>query len=325
MDKRKIIEEPVNAEYKCFKDEFVSSLSSSTVKLQSAIDKIMLSSGKHIRPLLVLLAAKACGKVTDNTINSAVLLEQLHTASLIHDDVIDNTKQRRGVPSLNAYFDNRVSVLVGDYVLSSALIRSIQTGDLRIMYIVSEVGRALSEGEIRQLEVVEDIILDEASYLEVIKKKTAMLISACTEIGAITAGASDELITYCRQIGEYLGYCFQIKDDIFDYYSNLNIGKPTGNDILEGKVTLPLLYALRKTDGHDSSSYYLQLIENKDFTPTHIAELILFAKENGGIEYAELKMKEYRDKVIEVLHKLPHSDARNSLMELADYIIEREK
>jgi octaprenyl-diphosphate synthase len=193
------------------------------------------------------------------------------------------------------------------------------------MYIVSEVGRALSEGEIRQLEVVEDSILDEASYLEVIKKKTAMLIAACTEIGAITAGASDELITYCRQIGEYLGYCFQIKDDIFDYYSNLNIGKPTGNDILEGKVTLPLLYALRKTDGDDSSSYYLQLIKNKDFTPIHIAQLILFAKENGGIEYAELKMKEYRDKVVEMLHKLPHSDARNSLMELADYIIEREK
>ncbi|MDR1623797.1 MAG: polyprenyl synthetase family protein [Tannerellaceae bacterium] len=324
MDKRKIIEEPVNAEFKCFKDEFVSSLSSSTLLLQSAIDKIMLSSGKHIRPLLVLLTAKACGKVTENTINSAVLLEQLHTASLIHDDVIDNTKQRRGVPSLNAFFDNRVSVLVGDYVLSSALIRSIQTGDLRIMYIVSEVGRALSEGEIRQLEVVEDIILDEDSYLEVIKKKTAMLISACTEIGAITAGASDELITYCRQIGEYLGYCFQIKDDIFDYYSNLNIGKPTGNDILEGKVTLPLLYALRKSDG-DDSSYFLQLIENKDFTPNHIAELILFAKENGGIEYAELKMKEYRDKVLEVMYKLPHSDARNSLIELADYIIEREK
>jgi octaprenyl-diphosphate synthase len=324
MDKRKIIEEPVNAEFKCFKEEFVSSLSSSTLKLQSAIDKIMLSSGKHIRPLLVLLAAKACGKITENTINSAVLLEQLHTASLIHDDVIDNTKQRRGVPSLNAFFDNRVSVLVGDYVLSSALIRSIQTGDLRIMYIVSEVGRALSEGEIRQLEVVEDIILDEGSYLEVIKKKTAMLISACTEIGAITAGASEELITYCRQIGEYLGYCFQIKDDIFDYYSNLNIGKPTGNDILEGKVTLPLLYALRKSDGADSS-YCLKLIENKDFTPEHIAELILFAKENGGIEYAELKMKEYRDKVIELISKLPHSDARNSLIELADYIIEREK
>jgi octaprenyl-diphosphate synthase len=324
MDKRKIIEEPVNAEFECFKEEFVNSLSSSTLKLQSAIDKIMLSSGKHIRPLLVLLTAKACGKITEDTINSAVLLEQLHTASLIHDDVVDNTKQRRGVPSLNAFFDNRVSVLVGDYILSSALVRSIQTGDLRIMYIVSEVGRALSEGEIRQLEIVEDIVLDEDSYLEVIKKKTAMLISACTEIGAITAGASDELIAYCRQIGEYLGYCFQIRDDIFDYYSDLKIGKPTGNDLLEGKVTLPLLYALRKTNG-EVSSYYLKLVENKDFTPGHIAELILFAKENGGIEYAESKMKEYRDKVTELMYKLPHSAARTSLIELADYIIEREK
>ncbi|MDR1402671.1 MAG: polyprenyl synthetase family protein [Tannerellaceae bacterium] len=324
MDRRKIIEEPVKAEFQRFKAEFTSSLSSSTLKLQFAIDKIMSSSGKHIRPLLVLLAAKACGKVAENTINSAVLLEQLHTASLIHDDVIDNTRQRRGVPSLNAFLDNRVSVLVGDYIMSSALIRSIQTGNIRIMYIISEVGRALAEGEIRQLEVVEDIILDEDSYLEIIKKKTAILISACTEVGAITAGASEELITYCKQIGEYLGYCFQIKDDIFDYYSNLNIGKPTGNDILEGKVTLPLLYALRKTEEADSS-YYLQLIEKKDFTPSHIDELILFAKENGGIEYAELKMKEYRDKVVEIMHKLPHSDARNSLIELADYIIERKK
>ncbi|MDR1161455.1 MAG: polyprenyl synthetase family protein, partial [Tannerellaceae bacterium] len=177
-----------------------------------------------------------------------------------------------------------------------------------------------------QLEVVEDSILDEDSYLEVIRKKTAMLISACIEIGAITAGASDELVAYCRQIGEYLGYCFQIKDDIFDYYSNLHIGKPTGNDILEGKVTLPLLYALRKTAGDDAAtSYYLQVIENKDFTPTHIAELILFAKENGGIAYAELKMKEYRDKALEVIYKLPHSEARKSLIELADYIIERDK
>ncbi len=323
MELRKRIEQPVVAEFKRFNDEFVSSISSDTLKLQSAIDRIMSSSGKHIRPLLVLLTAKACGNVTDKTINSSILLEQLHTATLVHDDVIDETKERRGKPSLNAFFDNRVSVLVGDYILSSSLIRSIQTGDLRIMKIVSELGRALSEGELRQLEVVEDTILDEESYLQVIHKKTAMLMSACTEVGAISAEATDEQIAICRQFGEYLGYCFQIKDDIFDYFSNADIGKPTGNDIIEGKVTLPLLYALHR-DG-TNKHYYLELIYNKDFTSQHIEELITFAKVNGGIEYAERRMKEYHDKAVEFLYKLPPSDARESLLLLADYIIDRDK
>ena len=218
MDERRKIEEPVSAEFERFNKDFEASLRSETTRLQSAIDVILNSTGKHVRPLLVLLTAKVCGQVTDNTINSAVLLELLHTATLIHDDVIDETKQRRGVPSLNAIFDNRISVLVGDYVLSTALIRSIQTGDLRIVGIISNLGRDLSEGEIKQLETAEESILDENCYLQVIKKKTATLLSACTEIGAISSGASAEVIALCREFGEYLGYCFQIKDDIFDYF-----------------------------------------------------------------------------------------------------------
>ena len=182
MDERRKIEEPVSAEFERFNKDFEASLRSETTRLQSAIDVILNSTGKHVRPLLVLLTAKVCGQVTDNTINSAVLLELLHTATLIHDDVIDETKQRRGVPSLNAIFDNRISVLVGDYVLSTALIRSIQTGDLRIVGIISNLGRDLSEGEIKQLETAEESILDENCYLQVIKKKTATLLSACTEI-----------------------------------------------------------------------------------------------------------------------------------------------
>ena len=181
MDERRKIEEPVSAEFERFNKDFEASLRSETTRLQSAIDVILNSTGKHVRPLLVLLTAKVCGQVTDNTINSAVLLELLHTATLIHDDVIDETKQRRGVPSLNAIFDNRISVLVGDYVLSTALIRSIQTGDLRIVGIISNLGRDLSEGEIKQLETAEESILDENCYLQVIKKKTATLLSACTD------------------------------------------------------------------------------------------------------------------------------------------------
>jgi octaprenyl-diphosphate synthase len=324
MDEIQTIQKPVLAEYRRFNDDFLNSLSSPTLRLQSAIDKIMQSTGKHIRPFLVLLAAKACGNITDTTINSAVLLELLHTASLIHDDVIDETKERRGVPSLNVFFDNKVSVLVGDYLLSSALIRSVQTGDIRIMKMVSEVGRALAEGEIKQLEVAEEVILDESSYLQVIQKKTAFLLSACAEIGAISANATNEQANNCRLFGEYLGYCFQIKDDVFDYYLSSNIGKPTGNDIIEGKVTLPLLYALNDESNKDRM-YYRQIMKDKDFTSRHVNELIAFAKASGGIEYATLRMMYYHDKAVEIINRFSDSESRTSLLLLADYIVEREK
>lgn len=324
MNDRSKIEEPVAVEFERFNKEFAASLRSETNRLQSAIDRILNASGKHVRPLLVLLAAKACGQVTDHTINSAVLLELLHTATLIHDDVIDETKQRRGIPSLNAIFDNRISVLVGDYILSTALIRSIQTGNLQIIGIVSNLGRDLSEGEIKQLETAEESILDEACYMQVIRKKTAMLLSACAEIGAISAGATPALTATCREFGEYLGYCFQIKDDIFDYFKEANIGKPTGNDIREGKITLPLLYAL-KAGRREEVDGFLKVINEKDFSPENIDALIDFAKANGGIEYAEMRMKEYHAKAIEVLMELPESDARSGLLALADYIMERVK
>lgn len=324
MKDRSKIEQPVAVEFKRFNEEFAASLRSETNRLQSAIDRILNASGKHVRPLLVLLTAKACGQVTDNTINSAVLLELLHTATLIHDDVIDETKQRRGVPSLNAIFDNRISVLVGDYVLSTALIRSIQTGNLQIIGIVSNLGRDLSEGEIKQLETAEESIIDESCYMQVIRKKTAMLLSACAEIGSISVGASGEMVEKCREFGEYLGYCFQIKDDIFDYFKEANIGKPTGNDIREGKVTLPLLHAL-KTGRREEVDKCLRIIKEKDFTTENISLLIDFAKANGGIEYAEQRMQEYRDKAVEVLMTLPESEAREGLLLLADYIVERRK
>jgi octaprenyl-diphosphate synthase len=322
MNKIKQIKQSVIIEYNLFNNSFLNSLSSSTMKLQLAIEKVMRSTGKHIRPLLLLLSAKACGNITDNTINSAVLLELLHTASLIHDDVIDSTKERRGIPSLNAFFDNRVSVLVGDYILSSALLQSIRIENVRIMLIVSEVGKALAEGEIKQLEVAEEVILDENSYLQVIRKKTATLLSACAEIGAISSNATNEQINYCRLFGEYLGYCFQIKDDVFDYFTNKNIGKPTGNDIMDGKVTLPLLYALNNEDDK-KRTYYKQIIQNKDFTPQHIEELIAFAKSSGGIKYAISRMKYYHDNAIEFIQKLPDSESRNSLLLLADYVVNR--
>lgn len=324
MNIKNKIEEPVAGALKRFNDEFVDALKSSTRRLQLAIEHIQSSSGKHIRPLLLLLTAKACGNITENSINSAVLLELLHTATLIHDDVIDKTKQRRGVPSLNAIFDNRISVLVGDYVLSTALIRSIATQDLRIISIVSNLGRDLADGEIKQLETAEEVILDEVCYMEVIKKKTAMLLSACTEIGAISAGADPEMIDKFCAIGENLGYSFQIKDDIFDYYHELNIGKPTGNDIREGKVTLPLLYALQRATP-EIAAELKQILEEKDFSSHNIERLIDFAKRAGGIEYATTRMNEYYDKAVALLNEVPDSDAKEGLLLLAAYIVQRTK
>lgn len=322
IDRRKI-EEPVAAEFARFNKEFESSLRSETKRLQAAIEQILRSTGKHVRPLLVLLSAKTCGSVTDCTINSAVFLELLHTATLIHDDVVDETRERRGVPSLNAIFDNRVAVLTGDYILSTALIRSIQTGDLRIIGIISNLGRDLSEGEIKQMETADESILDESCYLQVIYKKTATLLSACTAIGAISAGADKQTIEAMKKFGENIGYAFQIRDDIFDYYNESNIGKPTGNDIREGKVTLPLLYALKQESV--KAGTMLEIVLTKDFTDEHIDQLILFAKEQGGIEYAKKRMTDFRNEAVRALDIFPDSPSRRALIDLADYIILRDK
>ncbi len=322
IDRRKI-EEPVAAEFARFNEEFESSLRSETKRLQAAIEQILRSTGKHVRPLLVLLSAKTCGSVTDCTINSAVFLELLHTATLIHDDVVDETRERRGVPSLNAIFDNRVAVLTGDYILSTALIRSIQTGDLRIIGIISNLGRDLSEGEIKQMETADESILDESCYLQVIYKKTATLLSACTAIGAISAGADKQTIEAMKKFGENIGYAFQIRDDIFDYYKESNIGKPTGNDIREGKVTLPLLYALKQECA--KAGTMLEIVLTKDFTDEHIDQLILFAKEQGGIEYAKKRMTDFRNEAVRALDIFPDSPSRRALIDLADYIILRDK
>ncbi|MDL2221512.1 polyprenyl synthetase family protein [Parabacteroides sp. OttesenSCG-928-N08] len=322
MDIRQQIENPVAEEFRRFNDDFYQSLKSSTNRLEQAIEVVMRSSGKHVRPLLVLLTAKACGSISDQTINSAVLLELLHTATLIHDDVVDDTKMRRGLPSLNAIFDNRIAVLVGDYILSTALVRSIQTGDMRIIQIISQLGRDLSEGEIKQLETAEMQAIDESLYFDVIKKKTATLLSACTQIGALSSGAFDGRIEVCKEFGEYLGYCFQLKDDIFDYYSDKQIGKPTGNDLREGKITLPLIYALQHAPEEEAAPCRA-IIESNDFSDDNIATLIQFAIKHNGIVYAEQRMAEFRAKAELLIHQLPKSDARTALLTLADYIIHR--
>ena len=323
IDKRDI-EKPVAEEFGIFREKFAEALHSEIATIGKAIDTVYHSNGKHIRPLLVLLTAKACGRITPDSIHTAVFLELLHTASLLHDDVVDDTRQRRGLPSMNALFDNRVAVLVGDFILSEALVRATQTGQVQIVSIIASLSRQMAEGEIKQLENAKEQILKEKDYLIAIEKKTSMLLSACTEIGAITAQATPETQQQCREFGRLLGYCFQIRDDIFDYFDDPAVGKPSGNDIREGKVTLPLLYAFESTD-EPTKAPYLKMIRERDFSPENVAALISFAKERGGVEYAMSRMAYYKEKVTDIIRSLPDNEARESLLLLADYVIERKK
>jgi len=316
------IAKPVAAEFEQFKADFAQSLHSEIPLLQSAIEQVLGSNGKHIRPLLLLLTAKACGQPTIVTQIAAVIIETLHTTTLIHDDVVDETKQRRGIPSLNAIFDNRIAVLTGDYILSSSIIKAVEIGNMAIIKTIARVCRELSEGELLQIDNTQKRIVDESDYLRMIRKKTATLLSACSEIGAISVNASPETVDKCRLFGEYLGYCYQIKDDIFDYFADANIGKPTGNDIREGKITLPLIYALKNAPGNERSKY-LSIIDNQDYTPQNVAALISFAKQQQGIEYAETRLLQFKQKAVEIINTFPESDARSSLLLLADFFSER--
>lgn len=307
-----------------FENEFNNALRSDIYTIQKAIETIHHSNGKHIRPLLVLLTAQACGNLNTTTVHSAVLLELLHTASLIHDDVVDETKQRRGIPSISAIYDNRIAVLVGDFILADTLIRAVETGSSQIVKIIATLSREMAEGEIKQLENIYELILHEKDYFIALEKKTAMLLASCTEIGAITANTNAELQKKCKEFGQYLGYCFQIKDDIFDYFDSSEIGKPSGNDIREGKVTLPLIHALETANNSDRDNY-LYMLSKQEIPVENITALIQFAKAQGGIEYAEQRMFEYKQKADKIIQTLPESDARNSLLLLSDYIVKRTK
>ena len=322
MIDRQHIAKPVASEYKQFEADFERTLHSEIPLLQSAIEQVLRSNGKHIRPLLLLLTAKTCGEPNKIAQDAAVIIETLHTTTLIHDDVVDETKQRRGRPSLNAVFDNRIAILTGDYILSGSIIKAAEIGNLTIIEIIARVCRELSEGELIQIDNTEKRTIDEDDYLRMIRKKTATLISACSEIGAISVNAPSKTVDKCRLFGEYLGYCFQIKDDIIDYFIDSNIGKPTGNDIREGKITLPLLYALKNAPEKERL-YYLEIIDNQDYTPQNITSLIQFTKQYGGIAYAEKRLMEYKQKAVEIINSFPASEARKSLLLLADFFSER--
>ncbi|MDH6353711.1 octaprenyl-diphosphate synthase [Dysgonomonas sp. PH5-45] len=322
MDKKSLISKPIAQELEKFNSLFRESVFSDNIRIQSVIDYIMKSDGKRIRPTLLLLAAKACGQINDTAYLSAVTIELLHTASLIHDDVVDESLLRRGNPSVNAVYDNKVAVLAGDYFLSTALIKSVMTSNLEIISSVSMLGRNLAEGELNQLSLAKEVILDENEYFNVIKEKTASLLSTCMKIGAISAGGDEESIKDFTCLGENLGICFQLRDDIFDYFKN-DVGKPTGNDIREGKVTLPLLYALKTSTNSKKVDFLVDVLKKADFTDENVEILIDFALENGGIDYAYSKIDEYKAKAQVFIEKIENKEVKEALTNAVEYIVER--
>lgn len=324
MDSISLIKTPIEAELGDFKNLFDSSLSSSNALLDSVVAHIRQRSGKMMRPILVMLVARLYGAVCPATLHAAVSLELLHNASLVHDDVVDESTQRRGQLSVNAIFNNKVAVLTGDYLLATSLVHAELTNSHHIIQLVSALGQDLADGELLQLSNVSNHSFSESVYFDVIRKKTAALFAACTKAAAFSVGVSDEKVEFARLLGEYIGICFQIKDDIFDYFDNKEIGKPTGNDMLEGKLTLPALYVLNTVK--DSSAEEIALkVKEGTATPDEITRLIAFIKENGGIEYAIRTMNEYKQKAFGLLATLPDSDVCIALRAYLDYVVSREK
>ncbi len=314
MDQGELIKDFLRSELLLFEEYLQASVRSDNPLIREMIGYLFNTSGKRLRPLLVLMTAKACGGIIPETYHGAVTVELLHTATLIHDDVIDKSDTRRGKRALHMIYDNTQAVLLGDYLLSTALLESVKTNHIDIIRIISELGQNLAEGELNQFKLANNIIVDEAAYFEVIDKKTASLMRASIAIGAITGGADSATISRFMQLGSILGICFQIRDDIFDYF-NRDVGKPTGNDIREGKVTLPLIYALQHAPAAISAEMY-QIIDNRNYSDAEIARLLAFAREQGGIAYAYGKMDALIEEAEELLAGLKINDEMESLMRL---------
>lgn len=314
MDESRVIRDYLKDELRAFEDCLWASVESANPRIAEMVGYLFQSLGKQLRPILMFLTAKACGGIRPETYRGAVAVELLHNATLIHDDVIDESKLRRSRPSVNAVFDNTRSVLVGDYLLSSALKESAATNDMEIMRVMADLGRNLAEGELNQYSLATEIIVDEAAYFDVIEKKTASLMRACTVIGARTAGADDKTVALFKELGGLLGISFQIRDDIFDYFKG-DIGKPTGNDIREGKITLPLIFALKNASQEESQAM-MHIIRSRNYSEENIHILLEFAKKNGGIDYAYKIMDDYLQKAESVLQNLSIDKKISQLLQI---------
>lgn len=317
------IKEPILHELEEFNKVYHEVLVTDNELLLNVHEYIMSASGKQLRPILTILAAKYFGKVNQATLYSALSIELLHTASLVHDDVIDDTTERRGRPSVNARWTNKVAVLTGDYILSRSLYSANKTKHLDIMESISQVGMMLSDGELLQLVTRKQSAISEKDYFEIVERKTAFLFATCLEVGAISVGAKEEDIELMKNFGRNLGILFQIKDDIFDYYEDINIGKPTGNDVRDGKLTLPLIYALRNSEG-EKREEIIKLIDSKKFSDENIQEIMQFARDNGGIDYATSMMDKIKSESLEQLNACTQNkNIKDALIRYLEFVTER--
>ena len=323
MDYLSTIRTPIHTELQDFIALFDESLTHKDGLLGQALEHVRAKGGKRMRPILILLMTKSFGKVTSVAQYAAVGLELLHTASLVHDDVVDESGERRGQASVNASYNNKVAVLVGDYILSTALLNIARTNDCDIVCDLAELGRTLSNGEILQLTNISNTNFSEEVYFEVIKQKTAALFEACAVIGAKAGGADRKAVEAARAFGRNVGIIFQIRDDIFDYYQSADLGKPTGNDMAEGKLTLPVLYALNTT-GNSQMAALARKVKARNVSAEEIAQLVEFTKNNGGIAYAEQKMTECQALTDEFINQyIAQPQLQDALKAYVSFIIDR--
>ncbi|KAB1230901.1 polyprenyl synthetase family protein [Chryseobacterium viscerum] len=316
------IKRPINDEMKLFEQKFYESMQSKVALLDKVTRFIVTTKGKQMRPMFVFLCAKLVGEVTEKTYRGASMIELIHTATLVHDDVVDESFKRRNFFSINALWKNKIAVLVGDYLLSKSVLLSTDHKDYDLLGVISRTIREMSEGELLQLEKARKLDITEDVYYEIIRQKTATLIAACCEIGVLSNSTDEALAKKMLDFGTFTGMAFQIKDDLFDYLSSNVIGKPVGIDIKEQKMTLPLIHTLKKADEKDRK-YYFDTIKRYNNNPKRVKELIEFVKSSGGLEYAITVMKDFQQKAKDILNEFPDSEARKSLHSMLDYVIER--
>jgi octaprenyl-diphosphate synthase len=314
---------PINLEMEEFENRFRASMKSKIPMLDKVTHYIIRRKGKQMRPMFIFLTAKMLGNINDKTYDGATLVELLHTASLVHDDVVDDANERRGFFSVNALWKNKIAVLVGDYMLSKVLLLSIEKNNTNLLEIIARAVKEMSEGELLQIEKARKLDITEEIYFDVIRKKTASLISTCCELGALSVGRLDQRENM-REFGELIGICFQLKDDIFDYGEPGKIGKPTGLDIRERKMTLPLIYVLSNAPENIKKTL-INTIKNHNENPKKVKNAVNLVIEYGGIEYTHKKMLEYKEKALRLIKDVPYSDSKESVIGLVEYTTNREK
>jgi len=324
MNTIKEIKKPIQQEMLLFEKKFKDSLNSKVPLLDKILHYIVKRKGKQMRPMFVFLSGKLFGDVNESSFRAASLIELLHTATLVHDDVIDDANMRRGFFSINALWKNKIAVLVGDYLLSQGLLMSLENQEYDLLQIVSKAVKEMSEGELLQIEKARKLDIEEDVYFEIIRQKTATLIAACCACGAVAAKQDKETVERMRKFGELIGIAFQMKDDLFDYYNEDLIGKPTGIDIKEQKMTLPLIYTLKNSD-KKQKKFIIQTVKNYNTNSERVAKVLDIVKRSEGINYTIEKMKSYQNEALQMLKTFDDNESRKSLELLVNFVIERKK